>query len=203
MAKLHAGRPPTPITGEFLDSEPSLLQAIIISKKNNGGDPVSWQAVANKLGEEVGQTFSGALMYRIAKGEITSEKVEQALGIKPLTAPAPVCTNPACDNYGRPHVWDCQTQDVIEKPAKPAAKRPARTRIAADVAPSQREALHALAAEYGMTFSQLVKEIADYKAILIWPGDKSLNLFTCRKDDPDQIERQLEKYVPGKFKRIE
>lgn len=27
--------------------------------------------------------------------------------------------------------------------------------------------------------------------------------FKCRQDNLDQIEKQLEKYVPGKFKRIE
>jgi hypothetical protein len=35
------------------------------------------------------------------------------------------------------------------------------------------------------------------------PGRKRRPYKSIDPTDPDQIERQLEKYVPGKFKRIE
>jgi hypothetical protein len=86
------------------------------------------------------------------------------------TAPAPVCTNPECESYGQPHVFDCATHTVIAKPKRPkpapAKKRKRRIRIAADVTPANRQALHDLAASYGLTWSQFCQRLATGE---FWP----------------------------------
>ena len=57
-------------------------------------------------------------LYMIYAGERdVPKKFRKQLG-EPETAPAPVCTNPNCEGYGEPHVYDCRTQ-AVKKKAKP------------------------------------------------------------------------------------
>lgn len=95
----------------------------------------------------------------IAKGREPKKAIHRKiLNLPPLRVETEPCQNPDCDGFGQVHKWDCQTQVVRPKPAR---KRKARTRIAADVSEEQREALHDYAADFGRTWSELCRDIAN------------------------------------------
>lgn len=55
-------------------------------------------------------------LYMWAKGERPlSDEHKRTLGL-PYEKLAPVCANPDCKEYGKPHTWDCRTQTVKQKP---------------------------------------------------------------------------------------
>jgi hypothetical protein len=111
------------------------------------------------------QGIPAGTLCAIAKGrEPKKNKHRLILGLPPLGT-AEICTNPTCDGYGQPHTFDCQTEQVKQKP-QPRPKRETRTRIAADVSKEQRERLKELAASYGMTFSEFIRALADGE---FWP----------------------------------
>lgn len=67
-----------------------------------------------------------AALSHVARGGENRPAVLVFLGLEEPMKPAPICTNPACDGYGQPHVWDCQTQTVTDK-KPPTKRRPKRT----------------------------------------------------------------------------
>jgi hypothetical protein len=104
-SKNSPGRPVTLIRGSFLESEPNDAQVLLILEKNSKGGK-AWQTIADELAEVEGVQFSGAYIYRVAKGEIRpSAAIKRALGLeKPY-----------------PSYFKCR-QDDIEQVAKQLGK---------------------------------------------------------------------------------
>lgn len=75
-------------------------------------DSLSWPDIA-RLPRYSGIPFTSLYMWATGKRPLADKWLDK-LGI-PHEKPAPVCTNPNCEGYGEPHVYDCRTQTVRRK----------------------------------------------------------------------------------------
>jgi hypothetical protein len=161
--KTRTGRPRTTICDDWYEKRPPTAVMLKLAKMKNGG--LTWQSMAKILSTN-GESVSGSLLCQVAKGRCESERVEVALGLKPKTKRIAVCE---CGDV-HPLGW-CPKREG--EPVKPPynrkgagkRKRPKRTPISAEVTPGQRDALHALAASEGLTWTQYCKRLADAAAM--------------------------------------
>lgn len=99
----------------------------------------------------------GLVWKALNKGYI-APAISRAMGW-PTKVEVMPCTNPDCDGFGQPHIFDCQTEQVKPK-RQPAKRRPTRPRISADVTEEQRDVLKEIAASYG-GWSEFCRKLAD------------------------------------------
>lgn len=71
--------------------------------------------------------ISGGLAWSIInKGyEPKSPQIRKRLNLPPLMVEAPPCNNPDCPGFGKPHTYDCRTEQV--RPKRTAAPKRKRT----------------------------------------------------------------------------
>jgi hypothetical protein len=72
--------------------------------------------------------FNRGLTSRAINHGYIAPAISRAMGW-PIKVEVMPCTNPDCEGFGEPHVWDCQTEQV--KP-KPTPKRPRQPRLSID-----------------------------------------------------------------------
>lgn len=131
---------------------PDETMRLLSDIKNN--ENLSWR----ELAEEYLPEFSHSFVRKVALGYCKSERIELQLGIR--AHPASIEVEP-CPNCGQAHTVDWCT--VTGPPATKGRRKrnDTRIRIAADVTAAQRDALHALAAERGLTWSEYCRKLAD------------------------------------------
>lgn len=145
-----------------LDSHVQSLDAISERIARYRGLGLSWRKIAAL--PEFGGSSAGMLL-NIHKGyEPVTIETRKRLGLPPLAVEIEPCETcgkahrvPFCtDEYGEP------TKPSPPPPTRPKTeRRPARTRIAADVTEEQRKALHGWAGKWGMSWSEFCRDVAN------------------------------------------
>lgn len=130
----------------------------------------TWRAFAARLHQQTGIQVNHGLLCSVFHGKKRSDVVRLALGLKPLKKHQPI----PCSDCGKYHTvaWCVERDGEPQRPKQPTYNKKRRQiRLAATVTEEQREKLHMLASEYGLTWSELCQKVAT-DHIMFWPFPK-------------------------------
>lgn len=118
----------------------------------------TWRAFAARLHQETGVKVNQGLLCAVWHGQKRSDVARLALGLAPLKKHQPI----PCSDCGQFHTvaWCTEKDGEPIRPKVNNRKRAPQIRLAASVTEEEREALHALAASQGKTWTEFCKALA-------------------------------------------
>jgi hypothetical protein len=66
---------------------------------------------------------------------------------------------------------------------------------------TQLAALNNIASNYGMTSGELIQQIANYEALLVWPGDKQIQLLSIHRENPENAAASIINRTSSDFRQ--